>query len=120
MNLINVQGFIYADDQLIGAPGADFLVAKRKGITKTVEIVIDATQHAGSEDIVLFGADYRALAVNGTTYASADAAVTGINALLTATRALPELVDASALPTSATSLASGDLYVASGTVKVKA
>ena len=120
MNITNIQGFIYADKALIGAPGADFLVAKRFGISNTVDIVIDASEHAGSADITLQGGDYRAISVNGTKYTSPDALVTALNAVLEAGRVFPAVVNMADLPTATTGLATGDLYNSSGTVKVKA
>jgi hypothetical protein len=119
MNITNIQGFIYVDKALIGAPGADFLVAKRLGVTNNVDIVIDASEHAGSADISIMGSDYRAISVNGTKYTSPDALVTALNAVLEAGRVFPAVVNMADLPTSATGLATGDLYNSSGTVKVK-
>ncbi len=120
MNITNIQGFIYVDKVLIGAPGADFLVAKRLGTTKNVDIVIDSSEHAGSDDISLIGGDYRAISVNGVKSASPDALVTALNAVLEAGRVFPAVVNMADLPTSATGLATGDLYNSSATVKVKA
>ena len=120
MNITNIQGFIYADKALIGAPGADFLVAKRFGISKTVDIVIDASEHAGSDDISLIGGDYRAISVNGTKYTSPDALVTALNAVLEAGRVFPAVVNMVDLPTGSSGLATGDLYTnSSNAVKVK-
>lgn len=89
MKLINVQGNIYNGTTLIGAPGTDYLKAKRFGNTFTIQLVIVAAAHAGDDDIELASCDYRSVTVNGTRYDSPDATVTGINTMLEAALALP-------------------------------
>lgn len=125
MNLINVQGNIYLDGRLIGSPGQDYLKAKQYGTTTAVDLVIVAAAHAGSEDIVIAGLDYRGWKVNGTSYKTVAATVAGINAVLQADyelpagTVLPADVDASAMQVTADA-AAGELYTDSGTVKIKA
>jgi len=89
MNLINVQGNIYLDGNLIGSPGQNYLKAKQYLTSTAVDIVIVAAAHGGSEDIVLRGMDYRTWRVNGTAYGSVSALVTAMNAVLEADYALP-------------------------------
>lgn len=90
MNLINVQGNIYLDGRLVGSPGQDYLKAKQFGSTTAVDLVIVAAAHAGSDDIVLAGLDYRTWRVNGVAYESVSALVTAMNAILVADYALPD------------------------------
>jgi hypothetical protein len=89
MKLINVQGNIYNGTTLVGAPGTDYLKAKRYGNTNTIQLVIVAAAHAGSDDIELSSCDYRSVSVNGTKYTTPDDAVTGINTMLEAALTLP-------------------------------
>lgn len=115
MKLINVQGNIYNGTTLIGAPGTDYLKAKRFGNTFTIQLVIVAAAHAGDDDIELSSCDYRSVTVNGTRYDSPDATVTGINAMLEAALelpsgvVLPDKVDASYLQNLAES-SRGEMY----------
>lgn len=123
MKLINVQGNIYNGTTLVGAPGTDYLKAKQLGSDNTIQLVIVAAAHAGTNDIELASCDYRSVSVNGTKYTSPGAAVTGINAMLEAALtlpsgtvlpsgiALPAVVDASDVQDFASS-SSGEMYKA--------
>lgn len=118
MNLYNVQGFVYIDKRLIGAPGATFLVAKRFGVTNTIRLVIDADAHSGSDDIEIASNDYRVWRVDGTAYGTPDALVTAMNTLLSAPRDLPAKLDATAVQVLADA-AAGEIYSDSGVLTIK-
>lgn len=123
MTIRNIRGLLYRDSTLIGIVGTDFISAKVVGANlDNVAIVIEAAAHSGDEDIFLGMCRYDTLDLDGTRYADASAAVTALNAVLTeaATFQLPAITNASELPTSATGLATGELYNSTGTVKVKA